>query len=76
MMSGTWSERDGRVRLGAVAATKRMCLGAGSEIEKRVLAVLGEQGFLVREGARLVATGPDGARFEFAPTTPNLIISR
>ncbi|HET7729134.1 MAG TPA: META domain-containing protein [Usitatibacter sp.] len=67
MMSGTWRREGSVVRLGAIAATKRMCLGPGAEIEKRLLAALGEDSRLAREGSRLVLTGPSGARFEFIP---------
>ncbi len=67
MMSGTWSEQAGEVRFGALAATKRMCLGPGAEVEKRVLAVLGNESRITREGERLVITAPGGERFEFVP---------
>lgn len=67
MLSGTWSQHEGEVRFGAIATTKRMCLGPGAEIEKRVLAVLGEASRVSREGSRLVITSPTGERFEFAP---------
>jgi heat shock protein HslJ len=66
-LSGTWSEQGGEVRLGAIAATKRMCLGPGAEVEKRVLAVLGDASRVTREGSRLVITAPGGERFEFVP---------
>lgn len=67
MMSGTWSEQAGEVRFGGVAATKRMCLGPGADVEQRVLAVLGNASRVTREGTRLVITAPGGERFEFVP---------
>ncbi len=67
MFSGTWSEQAGEVRFGAIAATKRMCLGPGAEVEKLVLAVLGNASRVTREGTRLVITSPAGERFEFVP---------
>ena len=71
LLSGAWSSEGGEVRLGPIATTKRMCLGPEFEIEKRVLAVLGEKGRVTREGANLVLVGPGGERFEFtsAPAT-------
>ena len=69
MMSGGWSEEGGVVRLGAIAATKRMCLGPGAAIEKRVLAALGDGARVTREGQRLVVASPGGERFEFTPAS-------
>lgn len=69
MFSGTWREEGGSVRFGAIAATKRMCLGPGHEVEKRVLAALGEGSRAVREGDRLVLDAPGGGRFEFVAAT-------
>lgn len=66
MMNGTWAAEGGAARVGPIVATKRMCLGPGSEVEKRLMAAL-NNGKLAREGDRLVATGPSGERFEFAP---------
>ena len=65
--SGTWTETAGEVRFGALAATKRMCVGPGADVEKRVLAALGGDSRVSREAARLVITAPGGARFEFIP---------
>jgi heat shock protein HslJ len=67
LLSGTWSEQGGVARFGAIASTKRMCLGPGGEIEQQVLAVLGDESRVTREGQRLVVTAPNGKRFEFAP---------
>lgn len=66
MFSGVWRMEGDTVRLGALIATKRMCIGPGAEIEKRFLAALGEEGRGRREGDRLVFTAPGGERFEFA----------
>jgi putative lipoprotein len=64
-MGGAWTEENGAARFGAIAATKRFCVGAAGEVEKRVLAALGEGALARREGDKLVLTGPGGARFEF-----------
>ena len=66
LMSGSWRVEGNEVRFGAIAATKRGCMGPGGEIEKRVLAALGEKSRVRREGARLVIEAPGGARFEFS----------
>ena len=67
MMSGSWRVEGGEVRFGAIAATRRMCVGPGGEIEKRVLAALGDASRVRREGERLVIEAPGGARFVFIP---------
>lgn len=67
MMSGTWKEEGGEARFGPVMATKRFCPGAGSEIEKRLMAALAPGARGVREGGKLVLIAPGGARFEFSP---------
>jgi heat shock protein HslJ len=67
MMSGTWSEEGGEARFGPIAATKRYCMGAEGDYEKRVMAALSPGARGVRQGERLVITAPDGARFEFSP---------
>ena len=67
VLGGTWREEGAEVRFGAIAVTKRMCIGPAADIEKRVLAVLGDDSRVSREGARLVITSPRGERFEFAP---------
>ena len=65
MMSGAWRMEGNEVRLGAIAATRRMCVGPGGDIEKRVLAALGDKSRVWRDGDRLVIEAPGGARFEF-----------
>lgn len=70
MLSGAWRMEGAVVRLGSIATTKRMCLGPAGEIEKRLVAALGAEASVRREGARLILTGPTGARFEFVQATP------
>jgi heat shock protein HslJ len=65
MMSGTWRTEGGEVRLGSLATTKRFCVGPEGETEKRVLAAMGENARVTREGGKLVLVGTGGARFEF-----------
>jgi heat shock protein HslJ len=65
MMSGTWSEEGGAVRFGPIVSTKRFCVGAAGEVEKAVLAALGDGARAARSGDRLVVTSKDGSRFEF-----------
>jgi heat shock protein HslJ len=65
MLSGTWKVEEGAVRIGPLAMTKRMCAGPEGEVERRLLAALGTQSKVTREGQRLVFTAPGGARFEF-----------
>lgn len=69
MLSGTWRDEGGEVRFGAVATTKRMCLGPEGETEKMLLAAIGNDSRARREGPRLVLTAPGGARFEFKPVS-------
>lgn len=66
MMMGSWKSEAGEVRLGPVATTKRFCMGPEMDIEKRVLAALGEAR-LTREGDTLVFTSASGARMAFKP---------
>jgi heat shock protein HslJ len=66
MLSGTWRMEGGEVRFGGIATTKRMCLGPEGEVEKRLLAALGADSRVRREGSRLVLSAPGGARFEFS----------
>lgn len=67
LLSGSWTMDGDEARLGPVATTKRMCLGAEGEIEKRVLAVLIDRSRITREGGKLILLGPRGERFEFVP---------
>lgn len=66
-MSGSWREEGGEARFGPVASTKRFCMGAAGETEKRVLAAFAEGARARREGERLVIVAPSGARYEFIP---------
>jgi heat shock protein HslJ len=71
VMTGTWRMEGNEVRFGPIASTKRGCLGPPGELEKRVLAALGEGSRAVREGERLVIQGAGGERYEFAAIPPN-----
>lgn len=64
MLNGTWRMEGDTVRFGALATTKRMCVGPEGDIEKRVLAALGSETVGRREGDRLVLSAPGGASFE------------
>jgi heat shock protein HslJ len=65
LLNGAWRVEGAAARLGPLATTKRMCIGPEAEVERRLIAALG--GTAVREGERLVFTGPGGERFEFTP---------
>ena len=67
MMSGTWSEEGGALRFGPIISTKRFCVGPAGDVEKAVLAAMGDGARAVRSGDRLVITSASGARFEFIP---------
>ena len=71
MLSGTWRVEGDAVRLGALAATKRGCLGPAGDVEKRVLAALNEKSVVRVEGAKLVVQGVSGERLEFTGATSN-----
>ena len=66
MMSGAYQVEEGRVRLGPLMATKRMCVGPEMEYERRVLAAMSEDAKVTREGEKLVFETAKG-RFEFIP---------
>jgi len=66
MLSGTWRMEGNEVRLGPLVTTKRACAGAGGEVERHVLSTMSERSKVIREGGRLVATTPEGARIEFS----------
>lgn len=65
LMSGAWRMEGGEARLSSVATTRRMCIGPAGDVEKKLMAAIGEASRVRREGDRLVIEGPDGARFEF-----------
>lgn len=65
MLSGTWRMEGDTIRFGALATTKRMCLGPEGEIEKRLLAAFSSESIGRRAGTRLTITAPRGASFEF-----------
>jgi heat shock protein HslJ len=66
MLSGTWRMEGGEVRFGGIATTKRLCLGPEGDVEKRLLAALGDHTRVRREGSRLILSAPGGARFELS----------
>jgi heat shock protein HslJ len=70
MMGGTWRVEGNEVRFGAIVVTRRGCIGPAGDIEKRVLAAMGEQSRGRRQGDRLVIEAPNGARFEFRLSRP------
>jgi heat shock protein HslJ len=70
MLSGSWSESGGTVKLAQLVATKRYCIGAGSELEKRFLAAVNGESRIEIAGSQLVAEGPHGERMEFAEASP------
>jgi heat shock protein HslJ len=65
MLSGTWKAEGHAAIMGPLVTTKRMCLGPEGEVEKRFNRALAIGSRVAREGDKLVATAPDGARFEF-----------
>jgi heat shock protein HslJ len=65
MLSGSWRQENGEVRLGPLATTKRYCVGPEGEVERRFLQAVSPEARVTREGSRLVFTAPSGARFEF-----------
>ena len=67
LFSGAWKMQGAEVRVGGLVMTKRLCVGAEGQVERRFLAALGPGARGRREGERLVFTGPKGERFEFAP---------
>lgn len=66
MLSSSWVVEGGAIRLGPVITTKRACVGPEMEVERRLLAAMGEKTRVVREDGKLVFVS-DGARFEFVP---------
>lgn len=65
MLSGTWRQENGEVKLGPLATTKRYCVGPEGGVERRFLQAVSPESRVTRDGARLVFTGPGGVRFEF-----------
>ena len=65
MMNGEWKLEGTNGRVGRIITTKRACVGPGADVERRLMAALGENAQLMREGEKLVATGPNGEKFEF-----------
>ncbi len=69
MLSGSWVAEGAGIRLGPVITTKRACVGPEMEVERRLLAAMGEKTRVVREDGKLVFVS-DGARFEFVAAPP------
>jgi heat shock protein HslJ len=71
-LSGKWRMEGGAVRLGALAVTKRGCLGPAGEAERRVLAAVNDKSRVSLENGRLILQGAGGERIEFAegPSNP------
>jgi heat shock protein HslJ len=65
VVSGTWRMEGDAVRLGALAMTKRGCIGPAGDVEKRFLAAVNERSSFTLEGARLVAKGAAGEPMRF-----------
>lgn len=65
LFNGGWRNEGGQVRLGPMAMTKRGCMGPAGDVERKFVAVLGEQSRVTREGDKLVIVAPNGDRFEF-----------
>jgi heat shock protein HslJ len=65
MLSGAWRMEGDEIRIGPLVTTKRGCIGPAGDLERRVLAAMGENARVTREGRKLVLIGADGARFEF-----------
>ncbi len=65
LLHGAWANEGGQVRIGPIVTTKRACLGAEGDIERRVLAVLNREARVTREGDRLVFIGAGGERLAF-----------
>jgi len=64
-LGGSWQIVGGAVQVSALAMTKRACIGAGGNIEKRFLAAVNEKARITLEGGKLVALGAGGERLEF-----------
>ena len=70
MLSGGYTVEGGVVKLGPVMTTKRFCVGPEMDIERRLLAAMGDGSRITREGDKLVITSAN-ARFEFTPAKPD-----
>jgi heat shock protein HslJ len=71
VMTGTWRMEGNELRFGPIISTKRGCPGPEGEVEKRVLAAMGEGSRVRREAGRLVVEGAGGERYEFAEIPVN-----
>jgi heat shock protein HslJ len=71
MIAGKWRLEGSEIRLDALAATKRACLGPGGEVEKRFLAAVNASSRVSLEGAALVVQGSGGERLAFIESPSN-----
>jgi heat shock protein HslJ len=71
VLTGKWRIEGGVVRLEALAATKRGCLGPAGGVEQRFLAAVTPSSRISLEGAALVIQGPGGERMAFAESPSN-----
>ncbi|MFJ4874434.1 META domain-containing protein [Streptomyces sp. NPDC088745] len=63
-LTGTAKESGGKLVLGRVATTRRMCQGAAGEVEKKILKVLTGTVSYTVDGRALSLTSPAGAGLE------------
>jgi len=71
MLAGKWRVEGGTIRLEALAATKRGCMGPAGDVEKRFLASVNGTSRVSLEGTALVGEGQGGERIAFADDPSN-----
>ena len=71
MLAGKWRVEGGTIRLEALAATKRGCMGPAGDVEKRFLASVNGKSRVSLEGTALVVEGQGGERIAFADDPSN-----
>jgi heat shock protein HslJ len=70
-IAGRWRVEGGAIRLEALTATKRGCLGPAGDLERRFLAAVNVSSRVSLEGTTLVVQGPGGERIAFADDPSN-----
>ncbi|APV50334.1 hypothetical protein BWI17_11910 [Betaproteobacteria bacterium GR16-43] len=65
-LTGTYRLEGDRLEV-AAATTKRACVGAGGEVEARLLAILADRPRVLIGSENMVLTAPKGGRIEFIP---------
>jgi heat shock protein HslJ len=65
LLHGAWKIEGGTLRMGPLVTTKRACAGPEQQVERRVMAALGESAHASLEGPKLVFAAPGGERVEF-----------